>query len=130
MDYAIFLADVRERGGFADRADAEDAVRIVLGVLGRRLGTDAAHELAAQLPAQAGEMLVSAAAESAPSWSMGEFVTHVSVSAGTLEQEAAMDAEAVLSAVSDVLTGEQLASVLSRLPDDYAGLFDGGREST
>ncbi|OAH14543.1 DUF2267 domain-containing protein [Streptomyces jeddahensis] len=123
-DYATYLAAVCERGGYDDRQSAEDAVHIVLGVLGRRIGPVMAREVATQLPAEAGEALIAGSAATMTSWDVTTFVTRVAHAAGTLEQEAAADAEAVLSAITDTVSGTQLKGILSRIPSDYAGLFD------
>ncbi|MFF4351038.1 DUF2267 domain-containing protein [Streptomyces sp. NPDC001530] len=124
IDYATYLAAVRGRGGYDDRQCAEDAVHTVLGVLGRRLGRSMARELATQLPSVAGEALIAGSAERTPTWDVSTFVTRVAQAAGTLEEEAALDAAAVLGAIADTVSDTQLKGILSRIPSDYARFFE------
>jgi uncharacterized protein (DUF2267 family) len=126
MRYDEFVAKVRERGEYPDRAEAERMTQLVLGVLAQRLDPSEAEDLAAQLPLPAGAWLT---AHRGPAAAFGvqEFLARVATGAGATERTAQWDASAVLSTVAEAVSGGELNDVLTQLPSGYATLF--GRSS-
>jgi uncharacterized protein (DUF2267 family) len=120
MNRDEFLGKVRERGEYADLAEAEHVTRTVLATLGQRLGADA-KDLAAQLPADLGGALPSGGIGEA--YGELEFLRRVAEHLGATTETARWDASAVLSTLAASVTGSQLNQVLGRLPSGYADLF-------
>ena len=117
-----FLAKVRERGSYADQAEAENVSRVVLGVLGERLaGGESAH-VAAQLPERLKDAL-GRGDDAGATFGVEEFVSRVAAALDTSPETAKWDASAVLTTVAEAVTGGQLNQVLSQLPSGYAELF-------
>lgn len=117
-----FLARVRERGDYADTAEAERVTTIVLQQLGTRLAGGESKDLAGQLPAEVQPPLLDAPQESA-SFGVEEFLSRVAEATGASEETARWDASAVLSTVAEAVSGGQLNQVLTQLPSAYASLF-------
>lgn len=119
MDQLIAL--VRERGEYGSAAEAELACRTVLDILGTRLPSAEAKDLASQLPGSLGD----AVRDSGPAqgFGSGEFLHRVADALGATDDTAQWDASAVLSAVGDAVTGGQLNQLLTVLPAGYAPLF-------
>jgi uncharacterized protein (DUF2267 family) len=126
MRYDQFLAQVRERGEYADRQEAEQTTRVVLGVLADRLTSQEAGDLAAQLPDEAAGTLTGNAGRPEP-FGVHEFLRRVAEATGATERTAQWDASAVLSTVADGTSGGEINDVLTQLPSGYAVLF--GRSS-
>jgi len=126
MKYGEFGARVRERGEYSDHAEAEQMIRLVLGVLSERLDPTEAEDLAAQLPLPVGAWLTE---DRGPAVAFGvrEFLDRVASRTGAAEQTAQRDASAVLCTVAEAATGGELNDVLTQLPSGYAALF--GRAS-
>ncbi|MEV0396751.1 DUF2267 domain-containing protein [Polymorphospora rubra] len=122
MRYDKFLADVRERGEYVDRDEAERITSTVLGVLARRLEAGEAHDLGAQLPGAAAAPFASRSG-AAEQLSVREFLARVAEETGASDMTAEWDASAVLSTVADSVTGGELNDVLGQLPSGYAVLF-------
>jgi uncharacterized protein (DUF2267 family) len=122
MRYDQFLAQVRERGEYADRDEAESTSQVVLSVLAGRLIPDEADDLAAQLPDEAAGMLTDFDGET-ETFGVHEFLRRVAEATGATERTAQWDASAVLSTVADGISGGELNDVLSQLPSGYAVLF-------
>lgn len=117
-----FLANVRERGSYADQTEAEKVTRIVLRVLSERLPIGQSAHLAAQLPGSLQDALPDGD-QPAPSFGVEEFVSRVADQLGTTPETAKWDASAVLTTVGEAVTGGELNQVLSVLPSGYAVLF-------
>lgn len=120
MNRDEFLSKVKERGEYADRAEAERVTRTVLATLGERLGPEA-EDLAAQLPGDLAADVPSGGA--ATGYGEDEFLRRIAEQLGTSAEIARWDASAVLTTVAESITGGQLNQVLSRLPSGYAELF-------
>lgn len=117
-----FLAEVRDRGGYADQQEAESVTREVLSVLGKRLGAEESRQLAAQLPAELKDAVI--AEDRASSAGVQEFIDLVQSTRGAPSPEAAReDATAVLATVATAVTGGELNNIITRLPAGYAELF-------
>lgn len=122
MKYHEFLAVVRERGEYPNRAEAEQVARVVLGVLGARLDAGEARDLAAQLPTDLVEPLVRPGGP-AERFGIEEFYRRVAAGTGATKRTAEWDASAVLSTVADAVSGGELNDVLTELPSGFAVLF-------
>jgi uncharacterized protein (DUF2267 family) len=122
MRYDEFLAKVRERGEYPDRAEAERVTRLVLGVLAQRLDPDEAGDLAAQLPAPVDAALTEGQGPAA-AFGVQEFLGRVATGAGATVRTARWDASAVLCTVAEAVSGGELNDVLTQLPSGYAVLF-------
>jgi uncharacterized protein (DUF2267 family) len=122
MRYDEFLAQVRERGEYASRQEAEQTTRVVLDVLASRLSAGETDDLAAQLPTEAAILLTEYDGET-ESFGVQEFLRRIGVETGATESTARWDASAVLSTVADAVSGGELNDVLTQLPSGYAVLF-------
>jgi uncharacterized protein (DUF2267 family) len=122
MRYDQFLAQVRERGEYADRQEAESTAQVVLRVLADRLTAEEAGDLAAQLPDEAAGTLTGNAGQP-ETFSVHEFLRRVAQATGATERTAQWDASAVLSTVADGISGGEINDVLTQLPSGYAVLF-------
>jgi uncharacterized protein (DUF2267 family) len=125
MRYDEFLAKVRERGEYVDRAEAEAATQTVLAVLGQRLDRGEARDLAAQLPQPAAAVLVEQDGPAIP-YGVDEFLARVAGPTGATGQTAQWDAGAVLTTVADAVSGGELNDIITKLPSGYAELFGRG----
>ncbi|MFC6021220.1 DUF2267 domain-containing protein [Plantactinospora solaniradicis] len=123
MRYDEFLAKVRERGEYADAAEAERVTHLVLGILAQRLHPDEAEDLAAQLPGPLAATLISAGQGGAGGFGAREFLGRVATGAGATARTAEWDASAVLCTVTEAVSGGELNDVLTQLPSGYAPLF-------
>jgi uncharacterized protein (DUF2267 family) len=117
-----FLAQVRERGSYADQAESEQVTRAVLGILAERLDGGTAKDVAAQLPEGLQDALLSAD-KPGQSYGVEEFLRHVAAKLNTSTETAKWDASAVLSTLAEAVTGGQLNKILTQLPSGYALLF-------
>ncbi|MFB7467482.1 DUF2267 domain-containing protein [Streptomyces sp. NPDC056224] len=123
MRREAFLDDVRERGGYRTRAEAERAARVVLALLGAHLVGTVRAELAARLPETYALILLNPLQATEP-LSPERFVRATAAwIEGATEKTALWDIGAVLSAVAaasgDTLTRE----ILLQLPPGYDLLF-------
>ncbi|MGW0749156.1 DUF2267 domain-containing protein [Streptomyces sp. NPDC002587] len=123
MRREAFLDDVRERGAYRTRAEAERAARVVLALLGAHLVGTVRAELAARLPETYALILLNPLQATEP-LSPERFVRATAAwIEGATEKTALWDIGAVLSAVAaasgDTLTRE----ILLQLPPGYDLLF-------
>lgn len=123
MNYDQFLAQVRERGEYPSRDEAEQVATAVLEELGRRLTPGEAGDLAAQLPGPLPHALTAPRQGGAEAVGVEEFCRRVADRTGGRPPTAEWDASAVLSTVADSVSGGELNHVLSQLPSGYAPLF-------
>ncbi|MFI9251001.1 DUF2267 domain-containing protein [Streptomyces sp. NPDC053069] len=117
-----FLAQVRDRGEYRSREEAEQVCEAVLWVLATRISPEEADELAARLPAPLDEALHLDRGRP-ESFDCDEFLRRVSVQTGARPRTAEWDADAVLSTVADAVPDLQLDHLLSQLPARYAEYF-------
>lgn len=121
MHYDEFVAKVRDRGEYTNRAEAEQAIRAVLGLLGQRLARSEAKDLAAQMPGELQDVLL--AAEPGGAFGVQGFLRRLAEQLPATEETARWDASAVLTTVAEAVTGGQLNQLLSVLQSGYAELF-------
>ncbi|MEU2714293.1 DUF2267 domain-containing protein [Streptomyces sp. NPDC007205] len=117
-----FLAQVRDRGEYRSREEAEQVCEAVLWALATRISPEEADELAARLPAPLDEALHLDRGRP-ESFDCDEFLRRVSVQTGARPRTAEWDADAVLSTVADAVPDLQLDHLLSQLPARYAEYF-------
>lgn len=121
MRYDEFLARVREHGEYADRAEADRTTRAVLGLLGRRLVDGERKDLAAQLPGELQDAVLTAVPQEA--FGVEEFLRRLAHELSASEETARWDASAVLTTLAAAVSGGELNHVLTQLPAGYAPLF-------
>ncbi|GAB2878523.1 DUF2267 domain-containing protein [Streptomyces deserti] len=123
MRYDEFLAQVRDRGEYADQDEAAKVAEAVLEVLAGRITSAETKDLAAQLPAPLDAKLTAAASEQPESYGVEEFCRRVAERTGARERTAQWDASAVLSTVAETVSPGELNQLISQLPTGYAALF-------
>ncbi|MBL1082268.1 DUF2267 domain-containing protein [Streptomyces actinomycinicus] len=118
-----FLDEVKERGEYGSRPEAQRAARVVLALLGAHLVGEVRAGLAARLPEDFALILLNPL-QSAEPLSSERFVRATAAwIEGATEQTAAWDVSAVLSTVADAAGDELLAQILLQLPAGYDLLF-------
>ncbi|MGV4981156.1 DUF2267 domain-containing protein [Streptomyces sp. NRAIS4] len=122
MQLEEFLAQVRDRGEYRSREEAERVCEAVLWVLATRIAPDEADELAARLPAPLDEALQLDRGRP-ETFDCDEFLRRVSVQTGARPRTAEWDVDAVLSTVADAVPDLQLDRLLSALPARYGEFF-------
>ncbi|MFI6984011.1 DUF2267 domain-containing protein [Embleya sp. NPDC050154] len=120
--YTELLDKVRLEGAYRTRAQAEDAVRVVLSGLGRQLGGQERLDLAARLPLEAALLLTSHTAEPRPAGGLG-FVKDIAARTDTTPGVARWDTGSVLTVVAALAGPDLLTRILTRLPSGWALLF-------
>jgi uncharacterized protein (DUF2267 family) len=120
MQYDEFISKISERSGL-DRAQAEAVTRATLKTLAQRITRGEADDLAAQLPKELKEPLVTVP-EAAEPFDADEFERRVAQQAGLPADEAADGIRAVFSALAESLTGGEFKDMLSQLPEEYGRL--------
>ena len=121
MRYDEFLARVRERGEYADRSEAERATHAVLELLAQRLVEGERKDLAAQLPHELQDVVVSDLAQEP--FGVEEFLRRLAQRLSASEDTARRDASAVLTTLAEAVSGGQVNQILTQLPAAYAPLF-------
>lgn len=99
-----------------EEADADDAIRAVLGTLGERLSEDQATDLAAQLPGTASEHLT--AGESGQRFSEAEFISRIDQRLETSELTGNEASTAVITEVLAAADEDERAAVVDQF-DHY-----------
>jgi uncharacterized protein (DUF2267 family) len=122
MTYQQMLEKVRYEGAYPTRERAEEAVRLVLGGLGRQLTGDERVELAARLPVEAALILTAQIPATEPVTGWG-FVKELASRAGASPATTRWDTGAVLAAVAALAGPDLLTRILGQLPSGYALLF-------
>ncbi|MEW2221087.1 DUF2267 domain-containing protein [Streptomyces sp. NPDC006990] len=122
-----FLAQVRDRGGYADQNEAREATEAVLTVLAQRIGADEAQDLADQLPAPLDLPLRGSGADADTSgevFGLDEFHRRVADRSRSQPETAKQHAAAVLSTLPQAVSAGQIRHVRTQLPDEFGPLFD------
>jgi uncharacterized protein (DUF2267 family) len=120
VQYDEFISKVAERSGVErDRADA--VVRATLATLATRITPTEADDLAAQLPQQLKEPLLSGP-EHPERFDPTEFVRRVAGQAELSEEQAGNAVRAVFATLSEAVTGGEFDDILAQLPDEYGQL--------
>lgn len=116
------LERVRCEGAYATRVRAEEAVRPVLGGLGRQLTGGERAGLAACLPFEAALTLTAQLPDTRPVTGRG-FVRDLADRSSAAPATARWDAGTVFAAVTALAGPGLITRVLDRLPAGYALLF-------
>jgi uncharacterized protein (DUF2267 family) len=122
MQLEEFLTQVRDRGEYRSRDEAEHISAAVLWVLATRITPEEADDLAAQLPAPLDEALHLERGHP-ESFDRQEFLRRVAQQTGARPRTAEWDASAVLSTVADAVSSGEVDHLLSQLPTRYGDLF-------
>lgn len=120
--YEQMLEKVRYEGAYPNRERADEAVRTVLGGLGRQLTGDERVDLAACLPLEAARALTAQVPDFEPltGWA---FVKDLAARSGASPAVTRWDTGSVFAAVAAHAGPELVARILNRLPTGYALLF-------
>jgi len=123
LRWEVFLDQVKERGEYDSRQEAERAARVVLALLGAHLVGQVRAQLAARLPEDLAVILLNPL-QSAEPLTPERFVRATAAwIEETTEQTAAWDVSAVLSTVADAAGDNLLQQILLQLPTGYDLLF-------
>ncbi|MFE7301824.1 DUF2267 domain-containing protein [Streptomyces sp. NPDC057579] len=118
-----FLDQVKERGEYGSRQEAERVARVVLALLGAHLVGEVRAQLAARLPEGFALILLNPL-QSAEPLPPERFVRATAAwIEGATDQTAAWDVSAVLSTVADAAGDGLLGQILLQLPAGYDLLF-------
>src|SRR6201986_1045001 len=123
MKYDGFLARVRERGEYNSQHEAADISNAVLEVLAQRISPGEVKDLASQLPGPLGHVLEAATPRQARSFGIEEFYRRVAERTHPRTSQAQWDPNSPPTSLADAVTGEELNTIISRLPSSYAVLF-------
>lgn len=118
-----FIAHVRRRGEYRDQAEAKEVAEAVLDVLGGRITSGEAKDLASQLPKPVDRPLWERSTEGCESFGVSEFLRRVAERTGARPRTAEWDASAVLSTLAEAVSGGETNQLISQLPSGYAPLF-------
>ncbi len=122
MTFEQMLEKVRYEGVYPTREQAEEAVRLVLSGLGRRLAGDERVELAARLPFEAACILANQIPDTQPLTGRA-FVQDLADRAGAAPATTRWDAGSVLTTVAALAGPDLITRILRQLPAGYALLF-------
>ena len=122
MTFEQMLERVRYEGAYATRAQAEQAVRAVLGAFGRQLTGDERVELAARLAYQAALTFTSEIPAAQPLTGWG-FVKDLASRTGGSPATTRWDVGTVFRIVAQLAGEELLGRILAQLPPGYGLLF-------
>ncbi|WP_329274419.1 DUF2267 domain-containing protein [Streptomyces sp. NBC_00691] len=120
--YEHMLERVRYEGAYPTRERADEAVRLVMAGLGRRLTGDERVDLAACLPLEAARVLTTQIPDPRPltGW---EFVKDLAARSGASLASTRWDTGSVFAAVAAHAGPHLINRILRRLPTGYALLF-------
>ncbi|MDF4248827.1 DUF2267 domain-containing protein [Streptomyces sp. WMMB303] len=122
-----FLAQVRDRGGYADQDEAREATEAVLAVLAQRIEADEAQDLADQMPTPLDLPLRGSGADadtSGEAFGLDEFYRRIADRAQTHTDTAKQHAAAVLSTLPEAVSAGQIRHIRTQVPDEFGPLFD------
>jgi uncharacterized protein (DUF2267 family) len=119
-----FLGQVQSKARLPTLDAAQRATRATLETLAERLGPSESRQLAAQLPREIQEYLLTDS-EVPEGFSSDEFLGRVSEREGVDLPEGTHHARAVIEVLGHAVPPAEMIDVLDRLPADYARLFIG-----
>jgi uncharacterized protein (DUF2267 family) len=126
MDYDTFVREVAQHAG-VPRDQASVLTRATLQTLAERLTGGEADDVAAQLPMQMKEWLLSHATPAAEKFGVDEFVRRVSDKANATPEEARRGARAVFVTLRAAVTAGEFKDVMSQLPKEFSDLAEGSQ---
>lgn len=122
MQYDAFLGEIQHRLELATKGDAAKVTRVVLNVLGERLGDGEASNLAAQLPVDLDHYLTEPQGDE--QFSYQEFIQRIADRADVDESDAHFYAQAVVALLNNVVLESEVRRMRTQLPDEYDPLFE------
>ncbi|MGW1892396.1 DUF2267 domain-containing protein [Streptomyces sp. NPDC002004] len=122
MTFDQILERVRYEGAYPTRERADEAVREVLGALGRQLTGDERVELAGRLPRKAAGILAAQIPDTVRRTGWG-FVKDLASRTGSTPATARWDTGAVLGVIARLAGPGLLDRIITQLPSGYALLF-------
>jgi uncharacterized protein (DUF2267 family) len=123
MQLHEFLGKVQDRARLSSLGDAETATSATLETLRERLAGGEPKDVASQLPAEIAKYFEAPHREEADRFDYKEFYRRVSERAGMRQQDAAFQARAVMSVLSDAVTPGEMNHIRTQLTDDYQDLL-------
>ncbi len=124
MKYEEFIGKVRKRARLASPGEAENATRATLSTLAERLKGNEPDDLAAQLPLELAEFMITPHAGSGESYGLDEFFRRVSEREGASLADAEYHARVVIGLLAETVTVGEIDDVRAQLPPDFAHLFE------
>lgn len=121
MNYQDFIHFVQERSRFSSEDAARKAIEGVLEVLGQRVASGQAEDVAAALPPELKPYLRQTPA--AEPFNMPEFLIKVGGKEGVDLRTAEDHARAVLSVLGEWMPRPELRDTLEQLPNEMRNLF-------
>lgn len=125
MQYNDLMSEVRERAALADRSAIDLAIGVTLETLGERLAGAEPSDLAAQLPS---EVKHSVGQHDGPGeqYDTDEFLRRVAqrLDSECSPEDARIQSRAVLSAVADSVSIDEIDDVRTQLPAGFAPLLN------
>ncbi|WP_411082770.1 DUF2267 domain-containing protein [Streptomyces sp. cmx-18-6] len=122
MTFDRLLEKIRYEGAYPTRERAEEALRAVLGGLGRQIAGEERVAFAAALPEEAALIFTAEAPGIAPS-PAAAFVDDLAARTGGTAATARWDAGTVLGATGSQMDPALVTRVIDGLPTGYALLF-------
>ncbi|MCD2199424.1 DUF2267 domain-containing protein [Halobacterium sp. KA-4] len=114
----------REHDSFDSDEHAEETVDAVLETLAERLSEGEAEDLAEQLPMKYANELQSPAPRHPQEYSVPEFLDRVEQRGDLNYEGREPKTAAVLTALADTVSGDELALAREQLPEEYNRLFN------
>src|SRR5918999_3609594 len=123
VEYERFLSIV-EQGTGLGRDAARHATRVTLETLAERISRGEARDLAEQLPSELAPWI--ATQQDAEAFGVDEFIRRVAAREQVGLDTAERHARAVLAALGQAVSANELADLLSELPREFAPLLPRG----
>ncbi|OGW33881.1 MAG: hypothetical protein A2010_16545 [Nitrospirae bacterium GWD2_57_9] len=125
MKYDDFAQFVKERTRFRSDEDANRAISSVIELLGQRISSSQAVDIAAALPPEVRPYLMQRVqTPEAEPFALEKFLSAVGERTGVDRAAAGEQARAVLSVVGEWLPREELRDTLAQLPNEMRGFFE------
>ena len=123
MQYEEFIDRVQQRSGLASFADAEEATRATLTVLGEYLTGGEGLDLASQLPQGIAEILHQQPPERSTIFSLNDFLQRVGEEEGVRTEEAQDHTRAVMDVLEEAVAEGEMQDVRRQFPSEFDSLF-------
>lgn len=123
MQFDDFITQVQERARLDTREGAEAITRAMLETLGERLERKVRKGVAAQLPNELKDFLLTRA-ENTDRYELREFYNRVGARADLKYQDATERTRQVMSVLRQALSGGEMQDILESLPSKYKELFE------
>jgi uncharacterized protein (DUF2267 family) len=129
VKYDEFIKEVQTRGHMESRQEAEKATQATFRTLAERLAGGEPRNLASQLPPELAQHLRYEGEETSNPFSLEEFLKRVNEKDGGVDQPRAVyHTRVVMEVLQEAVTEGEMDDVRSQLPDEYAPLFEAGRQ--